>query len=596
MENNNKKIEATSGMKDAQSSDASRLFMPTSSIKPIGENNSIGHTTTANAKEISYPPEQKDGHHSARLNRIPDLQNWRRTLIFIGLFFGLFLALLDTSIMATAVYTISLDFNSLASTFWAILAYQLAYLGFAVVFARLSDFIGHRFAVILAFILFVGFSLGCGWSQNINQLILFRTFQGIGGAGLYALALIVLIEVSTVKLFAFATSFTGAVVAMAGVLGPIIGGLFTEYASWRWIFWLNGPCGAVALLCFVLGWPKKTTAFDDSARRWREFDSPGAFLLLAASVLVVFGLQEGGTGAHAWSSDVVVGTIVVGFVCWVLLIGWEYYVYRHGLGDRIASMFPFELLIHRRMLAGIISTLLTGFIFFTVIFSLPLRFQIVNLKSASSAGVHLLPLLCACGAGSFLNGSISRKKDRTFYSFAAAGCLITIGAGLFSTLDSGLSVENKCYGFQVVVGLGVGLTISGISIMTSMEAPSKFHAVAQGMVAQVRVLGGSIGVAASNAMFNATCAKTLQGILTPEQIEGLQTNTQVLGTLDEAAQEAVRVAYSDSFKKSLRVCLIVAAVNLVVNLFTWKGKRRSFGADDSVEGEIHGDRVMGEQV
>lgn len=477
--------------------------------------------------------------------------------------------------MATAVYTISLDFNSLASTFWAILAYQLAYLGFAVVFARLSDFIGRRFAVILAFSIFVGFSLGCGWSQSINQLILFRTFQGIGGAGLYALALIVLIEVSTVKLFVFVTSFTGAVVAIAGVLGPIIGGLLTEYATWRWIFWLNGPCGAVGLLLFVLGWPNKTTAYNDSARRWREFDCPGAFLLLAASVLVVFGLQEGGTGSYAWSSGVVVGTIVVGFVCWVLLIGWEYYVYSHKLGDKIASMFPFELLINRRMLAGIISTLLTGFVFFTLIISLPLRFQIVNLKSASSAGVHLLPLLCACGVGSCLNGFICRKKDRSFFSFVAAGCLITIGTGLFSTLGSGLSVENKCYGFQVLVGLGVGLTFSGISIMTSMEAPVKYHAVAQGIVAQVRVLGGSIGVAASNAMFNATCAKDLQGILTPEQIEGLQTDTHILGTLDEAAQQAVRVAYSDSFNKSLRVCLIVAAVNLVINLFTWRAPVRN---------------------
>lgn len=483
--------------------------------------------------------------------------------------------------MATAVYTISLDFNSLASTLWAILAYQLSYLGFAVVFARLSDFIGRQFAVILAFVMFVGFSLGGGWSQNINQLILFRTLQGIGGAGLYALALIVLIEVSTVKLFAFATAFTGAVVAIAGVLGPIIGGLFTEYASWRWIFWLNGPCGAVALLCFVLGWPSKTTAYDDAARRWREFDSPGAFLLLAASVLVVFGLQEGGTGAYAWSSGVVVGTIVVGIICWILLIGWEYYVYRRGLSDRIASMFPFELLIHRRMLAGIISTLLTGFIFFTVIISLPLRFQIVNLKSASSAGVHLLPLLCATGTGSFVSGALSSRKDRTFYAFVAAGCLLMIGSGLLSTLGSGLSVESKCYGFQVPLGLGVGLTFSSISIMTSTETDFKLHAVAQGIVAQVRVLGGSIGVAASNAMFNATCAKNLQGILTPEQIADLQTNTQILGTLDEVARQAVRVAYSDAFNKSLRICLVVAAVNLVVNLFTWKG-RSSGRANDSV--------------
>ena len=121
--------------------------------------------------------------------------------------------------------------------------------------------------------------------------------------------------------------------------------------------------------------------------------------------------------------------------------------------------------------------------------------------------------------------------------------------------------------------------------MTSVIASVKYHAVAQGIVAQVRVLGGSIGVAASNAMFKATCANNLQGILTPEQIDGLQTNTQILGTLDMAAQEAVRVAYSDSFNKTLRVCLIIAAVNLVVNLFTWG---TSIRFELSVEDETRG--------
>lgn len=586
MTNHNEKIETTSDAK-VQDIENTQSLISVSSFTRVADGNNIEDMPTTNADPTSHPAEQNDtcSHRSTMLNRMPELQTWRRTLIFIGLYCGLFLALMDTSIMATAVYTISLDFNSLASTFWAILAYQLAYLGFAVVFARLSDFMGRRFAVILAFIIFVGFSLGCGWSRNINQLILFRTFQGIGGAGLYALALIVLVEVSTVKIFTFATSFAGAVVAVAGVVGPIIGGLLTEYATWRWIFWLNGPCGTVALLCFALGWPNKTTAYKDSARRWREFDCPGAFLLLAASVLVVFGLQQGGTGAYTWSSGVVVGTIGVGFACWIFLLGWEYYVYRCGLRDRVASIFPFELLIQRRMLAGIISTLLTGFVFFTLIIFLPLRFQIVNLKSASSAGVHLLPLLCACGVGSFLNGFICKKKHGTFFSLLAAGCLTTIGAGLFSTLGSGLSVQGKCYGFQFIFGLGVGLTFSGISVMTSVIASVKYHAVAQGIVAQVRVLGGSIGVAASNAMFKATCANNLQGILTPEQIDGLQTNTQILGTLDMAAQEAVRVAYSDSFNKTLRVCLIIAAVNLVVNLFTWG---TSIRFELSVEDETRG--------
>jgi MFS family permease len=511
-------------------------------------------------------------HDGPMFDQIPNLESWRRALIFIGLCFGLFLSLMDTSIMATAVYTISLEFNSLASTFWAVIAYQLAYLGFAAIFARLSDFIGRRVAVIIAFVLFVGFSLGGGWSQNINQLIMFRTFQGIGGAGLYAMALILLIEVSTARLITLTSTFIGGTIAIAGVLGPIVGGLFTQYATWRWIFWLNGPCGIVAAALFIAGWPNKT-AYDNESRPWADFDIIGAILMLAASVLVVFGIQEGGSGSYSWSSSVVVATIVVGVICWILLFTWEYYIYRQqrqGKKINVASMFPFELVVHRPMFAGIIFTMFTGFTFFLVVISMPLRFQIVNLKSASSAGVHLLPLLCSCGFGSFLGGAISSRKNLTFYTFISASCLIMIGAGLLSTLGSSVAIENKCYGFQVILGLGVGLTFSGISLMTSVETKLDTHSVTQGIVAQVRVFGGSIGVAASNAMFAATSATDLKGILTPEQISDLQTDTAILSTLNETQMEAVRVTYNKAFDSSMRICLYFAAVSLVVSLFIWQ--------------------------
>jgi MFS family permease len=522
-------------------------------------------------------------------DKLPGLSRWRRSLIFFGLCFGLLLSLMDTSIMATAIYTISLDFDSLASTLWAILGYQLSYLGFAVIFARLSDFIGRRSAVILAFVLFVGFSLGCGWAKNVNLLVLFRTLQGIGGAGLYALALILLIEISTARMVTFTSALIGAIIAVAGVLGPIIGGLFTQYVSWRWIFWLNGPCGLFAGLCFVIGWPNQTLVYDRATRKWYEFDGIGAILLLAASVLVVLGIQQGGNGSYAWSSGYVIGTLVVGSLCWILLILWEYYVFKTRR-LRIASIFPFELLIHRPMLAGILSTILIGFILYLTIISLILHFQIVNLKSPSTAGVYILPLLCACGLGSFVAGAVSSKKNYIFQTFFVASSLMMIGVGLFFTLGSQIPIqEGKCFGFEVILGFAIGLTFSSMSLMTSLETEFKLHAVAQGIVAQVRVLGGSIGVAASNAMFNATCAKTLQGILTPEQIQGLQTNTQILGTLDEAVRQAVRVAYSDSFNKSLRVCLVVAAVNLVINLFTWKGKRASVRAGSS---KVQGDEEV----
>ena len=153
--------------------------------------------------------------------------------------FGLFLSLVDTSIVATALFSIGGELHSLTNVTWVALAYTLSYVGCTVIFASIGDVIGRRNAFVSAFIIFIGFSLGCGFSQSLNQLIACRALQGIGGSGLYSLTLIIMTEVSPPKRRAWIGSLIGAVIAMAGVLGPVLGGLITYYTTWRWVFWIK---------------------------------------------------------------------------------------------------------------------------------------------------------------------------------------------------------------------------------------------------------------------------------------------------------------------------------------------------------------------
>lgn len=132
-----------------------------------------------------------------------------------------------------------MDLNTLQSINWIALAYTLSYLSCAVLFARLGDIVGRRNAFIAAFSIFFAFSIGCGFSQTINQLIACRTLQGVGGSGLYSLTFVILLEICPPKLAQAIGAIAGAVVAMAGVLGPVLGGLFTRYTTWRWIFWIK---------------------------------------------------------------------------------------------------------------------------------------------------------------------------------------------------------------------------------------------------------------------------------------------------------------------------------------------------------------------
>jgi MFS family permease len=146
---------------------------------------------------------------------------------------------MDMSIISTALFTISVDFKSYRQTIWAALAYILADLGCAVFFTRLADVFGRKQMLLASFSFFTVFSLACGFSQTVEQLIVFRTLQGIGGTGLYSLTMVISPEISPPKYLHHVVSAIGATVAVAGVMGPVLGGIITGNTTWRWIFWLK---------------------------------------------------------------------------------------------------------------------------------------------------------------------------------------------------------------------------------------------------------------------------------------------------------------------------------------------------------------------
>jgi len=146
---------------------------------------------------------------------------------------------MDMSIISTSLFTISVDFADYNPTIWAALAYTLADIGCAVFFTRLSDVFGRKTMSLASFFFFTCFSLACGFAQTVEQLIIFRTLQGIGDTGLYALTMVICPEISPPKFLPLVVGILDATVAIAGVWGPVLGGVITGTTSWRWIFWLK---------------------------------------------------------------------------------------------------------------------------------------------------------------------------------------------------------------------------------------------------------------------------------------------------------------------------------------------------------------------
>ncbi|KAF7560248.1 hypothetical protein G7046_g3916 [Stylonectria norvegica] len=518
---------------------------------------------------IEARPLDDGGQAEQRLNRADNepsfreatVPTWRFWLLSVGVSMGLFLSMMDTSIVATCLVTIGLEFHMLNSMNWVALTYSVAYLGCAVVFSRLADVIGRRHAFVAAYVLFFAFSLACGFAKSDIQLFVFRAIQGIGGSGLYSLTMIILPELSPPQQRQHIGALIGMVVALAGVLGPVVGGILTTYTTW------SGPIGAVSMAIFFFAWPKSEHLPTIEKRSWKELDYLGSLLTIASAALVVFAFQNSGSQGGIWSHPVFIAPLVVGLLGWISLIAWQFYIERF-LQSSLAPAFPISIFRNRVYTSGTISTLLLGFPYLMLIYAIPVRIQIVGGRSSLIAGLMLLPMLGTVAVGSILSGKINSTKNHIFECLLAGSCFMLIGCALLTTLSLEELDSGKLLGFITFVGLGFGLTVSASTQLTGIEVPIREFAPAQGIISQLRILGGSLGIATWTALLQDK-RKPLNNILSPLQLMTISPDSHFTAT----QWRAVRHAYSDAFRVTLIIATCISAMAVVVTLGAYQRQR-----------------------
>ncbi|KAL2210825.1 putative MFS multidrug transporter [Sarocladium strictum] len=501
----------------------------------------------------------------------PEISALRFSFLALGVCLGLFLSFIDTSIVATSLFSIGTDFGNLDQVNWVAISYTLAYMGLSVFFARISDVVGRRDAFLAAYVIFFAFSIGCGFAQNMHQLIACRTLQGIGGSGLYSLTMIILIELSPVRFRAALATVVGVVMAIGGVLGPVLGGILTHYATWRWVFWINGPICVISGPLFYLAWPKAEYLPPFRRRKWSEMDYIGSFLLIAASTLVVFPFQNASSSSNPWTRAVFLAPLLVGVGCWMALIAWTIVADRRW-GGKLAAAFPMQLMRDRVYTAAILNTSCLGFAFIMTIYAFPLRLQVVNGKSALIAGVMLLPLLGSSALGSMVAGAINGRRNWICETLIISSCSVVLGCGLLSTQSASPSVEPKALGFLVFVGLGFGMSAASATMLAHLRATAQDQAPAQGILAQIRILGGSMGIAASSAVLG----RHLSGVVDLGQLASIEHHRE---DYSEDQLQAIRNAFSEAFNYDMWVCAIVSAAGVLLACGVWTRKRRNLVED-----------------
>ncbi|KAK5047142.1 hypothetical protein LTR84_007085 [Exophiala bonariae] len=476
-----------------------------------------------------------------------------------------FLFFLDLAIVSTATPAITSHFDSLVDIGWYGGAYQLGSSALQPLTGKLFSYFSTKWMFIFFLVVFMFGSALCGAAQSSSMLIIGRAVAGAGSAGLRLGGVTILAAILPPIAQARFMGLNLGLGQLGLALGPILGGIFTQYLSWRWCFYINLPIGAVVgglLLYCKIPEPKPKPPVREVLRTAvKSLDLAGFFLVSPSAVMLLLGLQYGGN-QFAWNSSTVIGLLVGAAVAFIIFLLWE-----RRKGDE--AMIPFAMLRHRIIWSA------TGTMFFllaTILvgdFYLAIYFQTVHNDSPVMSGVHMLPATISMVMFTMTAGVLVGVVGYYLPWVLAGSSLTAIGYGLLS-LVAPATPAAKWIGYQVIWGVGSGLMVAGPYIAVQNLVPAAQIPIAMGIITFAQNMGSAIFLVVANAVFSNSLRKELQERiavikLTPEVIiDAGAHNIRELVSGTELS--AVLQAYSDSVDK---VMYLGVAVSIVTFAFAW---------------------------
>jgi len=464
-----------------------------------------------------------------------------------GLLLGMLLAALDQNIVTTAVPAIANDLGGFEHLSWIFAGYLLTCTASTPIYGKISDLYGRGPLLMISIALFVASSVLCALAQNMGELVAARALQGLGGGGMMSVTQALIADIIAPRERGRYQAYFASVWAGASVAGPMLGGFFVEYLSWRWVFWINLPIGAVTLLLCARAFRKLPRP--RLARR--DIDYWGAVLLtLAVTALLL--VSTWGGAIFPWLSVEVLGMLAAGIILMGLFMLQEFRALDPILPMRLFANPIFNF-------ANAISFIVAISMFGGIVL-MPVQIQLVLGISPGNTGLIMIPLMSGTVLGSFIAGRIMRRTGR-YKAIPPVGIgVATLAFVALATLTDQTSPILVLI-YLAVLGLGIGPTFPVMMIAIQNTCEARDIGVATSWVFFARSLGASFGA----ALLWSGLIAALTGRLDAEG-HGILANTLVRGGPTAAARMAPgdRLVILPALSHAFQIVFLVAAAIMLV--------------------------------
>ena len=467
----------------------------------------------------------------------------RIILVTAGIMLSLFLASMESTVVATAMPTIVGQLGGLEHYSWVFSAFMLASTTAVPLYGKLSDIYGRRKLYVSAMALFLAGSIWCGWANSMTQLIFARALQGIGAGGIMPLAFILIGEMFSLEQRAKMQGLFSGVWGVSSIVGPLLGGFLVDQLSWRWIFYINLPPGLLAAALVAFAWRDQVHSHERPA-----VDYAGAALLTVSVVMLLLGLM--GSGTSSWIL-ITVATALFILLMWV---------------ERRAAdpILPLALFRDRLFATATAHGILTGWALFGSVSFIPLFVQAVLDTSATQAGITITPMLLG-----WVTASIIGTRLMLTVGYRKLGLIgtATFSVGAFLMSRAGMNTSQiSLMIFVALMGIGMGLSIPSFLIAVQTSVERRQLGTATSTLQFSRSIGGTLGVSVMGAALSGRLASNLiASRLDPELVRRL---LDPLPGSQVVIEEGVRIAMADAIHLVFVIAFVAAALAMVTVFFT----------------------------